>query len=123
MHHFRKKTLPVLALGAASGFLNGLLGAGGGILVVVGLRRFFANVPNQRTYFATAIAVMLPLSALSAFQYARAGHLPAHLPLWLILPAVAGGATGAILLRHLTPRLLNRIFSAVVLISGLLLVV
>ena len=38
MTHSIKKILPVCLLGALAGFLNGLLGAGGGIPLVLGLR-------------------------------------------------------------------------------------
>ena len=124
MRDFRKYIPPLLGLGLLAGFLNGLLGAAGGIALVVGLRALFRKKPvNGHSFYATALAVMLPLSALSAWRYARGGHLPAVSPWGLILPAVLGGVLGALLLRRIKPHVLKRIFAAVVLVSGIVLVV
>lgn len=115
--------LPLIAIGLGAGFLNGLLGAGGGILIVFGLRKLLKrSLKDPRAIFPTAIAVMLPLSLLSAWQYARAGSLQLSYFGWLILPAIAGGVIGALLLRRLSVKALSRLFAAVVLISGLVLV-
>ena len=128
MNAYRKaflKYLPLLVLlGLGAGLLNGLLGAGGGILIVMGLRALFGKkVPNSKSFYATSIAVMMPLSLFSVWQYARNGHLPTVSINSLVLPALLGGALGALLLRLITPRLLARIFALVVLISGIILVV
>ena len=119
------RDVPLLALlGVGAGFLNGLLGAGGGIAIVAGLKALFGKrVPDGRSFYATAIAVMLPLTALSLWQYRKSGNLPALPPFSLILPAALGGAAGALLTRRLTPRLLGRIFAAAVLISGVIMVI
>ena len=124
MKDFSKYILPLLGIGLLAGFLNGLLGAAGGIAVVVGLRALFRNKPvDGHSFYTTAIAVMLPLSCLSAWRYERGGHLPS-VSLWgLILPAVLGGALGALLLKRIKPQILKRIFAAVVLISGIILAV
>jgi uncharacterized membrane protein YfcA len=115
--------LPLFAIGLCAGFLNGLLGAGGGILIVFGLRKLLkGHLKDPRAIYPTAIAVMLPLSLLSVWQYARAGSLELSHLCWLILPAIAGGAIGALLLRRLSVKALSRIFAAVVFISGLVLV-
>ena len=115
--------LPIFTIGLCAGFLNGLLGAGGGIVIVFGLRKLLkGRLKDERSIYPTAIAVMLPLSLLSVWQYARAGSLElTHLG-WLILPAIAGGAVGALLLHRLSVKALSRIFAAVVLVSGLVLV-
>ena len=123
MKVFWRNILPVCLLGAISGLLNGLLGAGGGIGIVMGLRLIFQNkVANGRRFYSTAIAVILPLSLLSVLQYHNKGLLPAFSLGTLALPAVLGGVCGALLLRRLHLRLLNRIFAAVILLSGILLV-
>ena len=124
MKNLQKTILPLLGIGLLAGFLNGLLGAGGGIAVVIGLRALFQKTPvNGHSFYATAIAVMLPLSVLSVWQYAKGGHLPTASLCGLILPAVLGGATGAIFLRRITPHILARIFATAVLISGIVLVI
>ena len=119
------KYLPLLLLiGFGAGLLNGLLGAGGGIVIVMGLRVLLGKTPiNGRRFYTTAIAVMLPLSLVSVWQYAKSGHLN-ELPLGAtVLPALLGGLLGAFLLRFLKPKLLARLFAAVVLISGIVLVI
>ena len=119
-----RQNLAVAALGLGAGLLNGLLGAGGGIVIVAGLSRIFRGRGiDPRSVFASAIAVMLPLSALSVIQYFARGHLEEARVGLLLLPAVAGGAAGAFLLRVLTPGVLARIFAFVVLLSGILLIV
>ncbi|MBE6701954.1 MAG: hypothetical protein E7585_00860 [Ruminococcaceae bacterium] len=124
MKFFFSQIFPLLLLGACAGFLNGLLGAGGGIVLVYGLSKMFRNTPvDKRSIFATAIAVTLPLSCLSAIHYFRQGSLNVNTLGWLIFPAIVGGVTGAFLLRRISPRILSRIFAAVVLISGIILVV
>ncbi len=110
-------------LGLLGGLLNGLLGAGGGIVIVAGLRAIYkGKLSDARSVYVSAIAVMLPLSLVSVWRYAHAGLVPQAPFHALILPAIAGGATGALLLRHLTPHALSRLFAAVVLVSGIVLV-
>ena len=116
--------LPLLGIGLVSGFINGFLGAGGGILIILGLRLCTRNKKiDEHRFYTTALGVMLPLSAFSVWQYRRAGHLaPLSLGTFM-LPALIGGAVGALLLPHLKTTLLNRIFAGMVLISGVLLVI
>lgn len=124
MRGFFTKILPIVGIGIVAGFLNGLLGAGGGIVIVFGLGLLIGKkLPDPRSIYATAIAVMLPLSAFSAWQYFKNGHIAESNLGLLILPALAGGALGAWLLRRLSPRALSRIFAAVVLASGIVLVI
>ena len=74
-------------------------------------------------FFTTTLAVMLPLSLFSYLQYQKSGHVPPTPPLSLLLPALLGGAVGALLLSHLQVKLLQRIFATVVLFSGILMVI
>lgn len=122
MKHFFSQILPIFAIGLSAGFLNGLLGAGGGIVIVFGLRKLLrGRLEDPRSIFPTAIAVMLPLSLLSVWQYARQGSLDLSFLGWLILPAIAGGVIGGLLLRRLSTKALSRLFAAVVLVSGVML--
>ena len=122
MKFFFSRILPILLIGLGAGLLNGLLGAGGGILIVFGLKRLLGErLADPRSVFASAIAVMLPLSLVSAVQYFKNGQLDAENAGILILPAVLGGVVGALLLRRLSPAALSRLFSVVVVASGVFL--
>ena len=123
MTFFVKKMIPVLLLGSISGLLIGLLGAGGGIPLVIGLRHLFGKkVANGKSFYSTTLATMLPLSLYSAYQYAKSTPLADAFPLSAALASVLGGAVGALLLSRLSARGLRLIFAAVLLISGIFMV-
>lgn len=135
--HPVRRALPALLLWAGVGFgaglINGLLGAAGGILLVallpllpspprplVGGNRSSLPGADRRDLFTTALAVMLPVSAVSAVRYWQAGLRPdPTLLVSMLLPVAAGGFLGAVLLERTPQALLRRIFAAVVLISGI----
>lgn len=119
-------------MGLGAGLLNGLLGAAGGILLVALLPRVtppvtlypparpLGDLHERRDVLATALAVMLPVSAVSGMFYWLGGIRPSPtLLLSLILPAAAGGLLGAKLLAKIPNDLLKKIFAAVVVIAGL----
>lgn len=121
MYSARNFAIPLLFFGFLAGFLNGLLGTGGGILLLFGLRLLFSKkVANGRRFFTTTIAAMLPLSLFSVWQYAQKEPIPTRAVLAFLLPGVLGGLLGAMLLPHLPTRTLGRIFATVVLLSGIL---
>ncbi|MBQ9802758.1 MAG: sulfite exporter TauE/SafE family protein [Clostridia bacterium] len=123
MKNLIKQAFFLLPLGLLAGFINGLLGAAGGIAVVLGLRALHGKrVANGRSFYTTALAVMLPLSILTVWQYAGKGHLPATSLEAVVFPALVGGACGALLLPHVPTGAMHRIFSVAVIVSGLLLV-
>lgn len=101
------------ALGA--GLLNGLLGAGGGILVVSMLSKQ-GLAPKEA--HATSLAVILPLTLLSLGVYALSGNLPLRGSLPFFIPALAGAAVGAALLPKVKPAWLKLGFSVLVLYSA-----
>ena len=118
---FGSKCLISLFLGFCAGFINGLLGAGGGIVLVRGARRILPEEKYQtRDVFASALAVMLPVSAISTALYSLRGNaIPIDLP-HIALPALLGGALGALLLAKINPKLLKLIFSALTVWSGIM---
>lgn len=126
--HVGEKPLTTGALtvlsGIGAGFLNGLLGAGGGIILTLS---FAALLPKNvgaaeatRDRFAAAVAVMFPVSVLTVFFYAGSGNvLPdSDLP-WLLLPAAAGGAVGALFMDRIDAGFLRAVFAALLVVSGI----
>lgn len=76
------------AAGGAAGLANGFFGGGGGMLLVPLLTRWCGL--EQRRAFATSIAIILPLCALSSVIYWFRGGLD----FGLALPYLAGGLLG-----------------------------
>lgn len=101
--------------GLAAGFLNGLLGAGGGMAVVPMLEK--SGLEPRRAH-ATSIAVIVPVCVVSACFYgsAHSFRLTDILP---ILPAgLLGSFLGAKALPHIPANLLRRIFGAFMLYAA-----
>ena len=77
--------------GALAGRANGLVGSGGGLFLVP-LFTGWAKLPQRRA-FATSVAVILPLSLVSAAVYWFRGGLDVSAA-W---PYLLGGAVGGLL--------------------------
>ena len=109
------------AVATLAGFCNSLLGAGGGILLSLTMGRLLAeNKPlDRRDILSTSQAAMIPGCALSCLIYAQSGSLDTTGFSLFAIPAVIGGAVGAILLSRINSRWITRIFSALVIWSGM----
>lgn len=101
--------------GAFVGAANGLLGGGGGMLAVPLLRAAGADV---RRAHATAIAVILPASAVSGAVYLSYGFTPLSVLVPVALGVALGGLIGARLLGILPVRIVTLIFAVMMLVAG-----
>ena len=102
---------------AAAGAVNGLFGAGGGMLLLPLLHRL--TDLREHEAFACSVCTMLPLSVVSLVVYwLRGGEF-----LTAALPYLAGGALGGIaaglLLRRLSAVWLHRALGALIVWGGL----
>ena len=84
----RSKKMRYWIAGAAAGLTNGFFGGGGGSVLVPVLTR--GCKLSQRQAFATSVAVILPLCALSMCVYFLRGGLD----FWAALPYLVGGTVG-----------------------------
>ncbi len=110
--------------GLAAGFANGLLGAGGGIIIVWILEKAIGDITrDSRDVFANALAVMLPISAVSTVTYAISGSLPTEDVTRFLLPAILGGLLGAFLLDKISTATVKTLFCFLVILSGIMMVI
>jgi len=117
----KRNMLALLAAGIAAGFLNGLLGAGGGIILIYALSAMNRDTTPEgvRDNFAATVACVIPMTALSALLYTANGTVQAGTFSSLLIPAAAGGAAGAFLLDKINTKLLKKIFAALVVFAGI----
>ncbi len=114
----------LVLFGFFSGTVNGLLGAGGGILVVYALNYALKNTEtDNRDIYANALCVMLPVSAVSCVRYAFAGNISTEGFAVYAIPAIAGGIVGGFLLSKLNAVFLKKLFAALVIWSGVILII
>ena len=130
-HRASADVLFLALLGSLAGFINGLLGTGGGILLVLLFSLSAERAKHgksisfpmaRRDIYANALSVMLPVSIFSATQYARAGALDLKAFSPMLLPSLLGGVLGGILLDRLKVSWLRVLFSVLILISGVFMI-
>lgn len=102
--------------GGAAGLANGFFGGGGGMLLVPLFTRWCGL--DQRQAFATSIAVILPLCALSSAIYWLRGGLDFMLALPYLLGGVLGGFLGGRMFKKLNMVWLRRAFALLILYGG-----
>ena len=108
---------PIVAVGLLAGFLAGLFGVGGGILIVPGL--ILAAHMTQRLAHGTSLAAVVPISVASLVSYAAHGNVDWGVAGWLAIGAVGGAVIGTRLLHVLPQRTLAIVFVVVLVASAL----
>ncbi len=112
--------------GVAAGFLNGFVGSGGGIILIFAMS-VLARIPHResmtKTYFATAVASILPMSVVSAWFYLKGGAVGWSDVMPFLLPAALGGVLGAFLMNRISPQILKIVFSALMVWAGLKIII
>lgn len=112
----RKRALIALA-GVFIGAVNGIFGAGGGMLAVPALS--FIMGFDDRHAHATAIAVILPLCLVSTVVYALRSTFNWAVVIPTVIGVILGGILGALLLKRLSNDVISFIFYAVMLLCGI----
>ena len=101
---------------SAAGLVNGAFGGGGG-MVLAPMLTLWCGMEQKRA-FATSVAVIFPLCAVSAVIY----WLKGGLPIAQAVPYLLGGAAGGVLAGKLFGRLkadwLRRAFGVLILYGG-----
>lgn len=106
----------IAGLGVVAGLLNGFLGSAGGILVVPG---FVLLGMEQKSAHATSLLVIAPISLVSVFVYGSGGYIKWGDSLPLLIGAVAGGVAGAFFLEKINKKVLEWIFTGIIIFSGI----
>ena len=95
--------------GGAAGLVNGFFGGGGGMVLVP---------LDQRRAFATSIAIIAPLCALSASIYYFRGGLDPKAALPYLAGGLVGGLVGGKVFKKLSMVWLRRVFALLILYGG-----
>lgn len=111
-----KSTIICTLGGILTGIVNGLLGAGGGMIAVPLLSKVFKDT---KAAHINSVALILPLCVFSAVMYFISGNVSADnkLPI-LILFGLGGSVFGTWIMQKISGKWLKKIFSALLIYSG-----
>lgn len=102
--------------GVGAGFLSGLLGAGGGVLLVPLLRDWVGL--DEKRAMATSVFCIAPICAASVVMYAVSGRLDFALALPYLLGGLVGGICAGFLFGKTPPAALRRTFGGLLLLGA-----
>ncbi|GHV02243.1 hypothetical protein FACS1894211_13310 [Clostridia bacterium] len=113
----KRRTLLKIVFGLVAGFLSGFFGGGGGMIVVPFLEK--ALKKPAKTAHATAILIILPVTAVGALVYVLSRGFD-----WGTgLPAgggiLLGGMVGAALLNKFSNRFIKVLFALIMIVAGI----
>ena len=121
---FSSKALYIALLAFLSGVTNGVLGAGGGIILIFLLAHLFKGEENgTKASFAVSCTAVLALSAISTISYTGKGTISFADAAPYLLPALVGGLIGALVLQRINTLLLKRIFAVLLIYGGIRMIV
>ncbi len=110
------KKVVLVAEGFLIGIINSTLGAGGGMLAVPLLRRTGLCQSDSQV---NSLAVIFPLSLVSAYLYIRTGRVAFAQAVPYLLPGALGTMLGIGLLKKIPDTVLRKIFGAFMLWAGI----
>ena len=102
------------------GLINSLIGACGGIITVAALKK---DGMEQNEAHANAIAVILPLSIISAIFYIMNDYAQLRQALIFIPAGIAGAIAGGILLPKIPQKILRKIFAVFIIWAGVRMII
>ena len=117
----KRKFFILAPLSVLAGFLNGFLGAAGGIVLYFTLSALYRE-DTKENFMTTSVSVML-FCLISLFFYKGVTALPLGEVLKIALPSLIGGGVGALLLKRISADALKKIFSAILILGGILMLV
>jgi len=111
-----RHTAGAAALGLAAGFLGGMLGIGGGLVMVpglvlwLGMEQHRAHGTSVAVIVAAATASVIPFAVRSEVDWASAG--------WILCGSMIGAYAGATLVARIPPVWLARAFVTMTVVAA-----
>jgi hypothetical protein len=107
--------LILVVIGIITGFLAGMLGIGGGLIVIPALVMFMGM--TQQGAQGTSLAMMLPpIGIIAAWNYYREGHVDIKFALILAVMFIIGSYFGSKVAIKLSEETLKKIFGVFLLL-------
>ncbi len=110
-----------ILMGAAAGFLSGLTGVGGGI-VMIPLLSYVLSYPHHTAQGTALLVFSIPVLVGSAYTYYKSRRIDLFLAVFIALGVLLSGYLMAAQVQKLRSETLTRIFSGFLVLIGLYLI-
>ena len=108
----------LILVGLAAGFLSGLIGIGGGVIIVPALVVFLGFTQKQAQGTSLGI-LLLPVGILAVLQYYKQGYLNIQYVLLVSVAFIAGGFLGSKLALSLSDEKVKKIFAVILMLIAI----
>lgn len=110
--------LLLIVVGLVAGFLSGLIGIGGGVIIVPALVIFLGF--SQKLAQGTSLGILLlPVGILAVIQYYKQGYLNVNYVAIVSVAFVLGGFMGSKLALSLSDEKMKKIFAVILMLISL----
>lgn len=111
----------LIGVGVLGGVINGLFGAGAGLLLVP-LIKLVSKLDEKKVH-ATTLGCVMFMCIASSIVFLINKQVDFKLTLWCFIGSLAGAILGTILLQKFKNKVINLIFSGLLITAGVLMIV
>ncbi|MFZ9295938.1 MAG: sulfite exporter TauE/SafE family protein [Bacteroidia bacterium] len=108
----------LLALGLVAGFLSGLIGIGGGIIIVPVLV-YMLHMDQKLAQGTTLFMFMLPIGILGVYNYYKAGQVDFKSALIISITFILGSYLGSKTALTIDTKIVKQIFAVAIILVGI----
>lgn len=108
----------LLAIGLFAGFLSGLIGIGGGI-VIVPLLVYFMSMNQKTAQGTTLFMFLLPIGILGVYNYHKAGHIDIKTAAIMAITFMVGSYLGSRTAINMDTRWVKQVFAVAIILIGI----
>ncbi len=108
----------LLALGLLAGFLSGLIGIGGGIIIVPVLV-YMLHMDQKMAQGTTLFMFMLPIGILGVYNYYKAGQVDFKSALIISITFILGSYLGSKTALTIDTKIVKQIFAVAIILVGI----
>lgn len=116
-----KKVIIFIGVGIVGGLINGLFGAGAGLLLVPLIQ--ISSKLDEKKVHATTLACVLLMCVVSLVIFIVNRQVDYKLTMWCLIGSLAGAILGTVLLQKFKNKVINLIFSCILIAAGVLMFV
>jgi len=109
--------LILLAVGLLAGFLSGLIGIGGGI-VIVPILVYMLNMNQKMAQGTTLFMFLFPVGILGVYNYHKAGLIDYKTAAVMAITFIVGSYLGGRTVVAIDAKIVKQIFGAIIILIG-----